>query len=111
MPLTQLARSQWQAYFDRVSSALGAKQVEIEVTGLGLGDQIEAEWIPLFGLSYDPKSDVLSVIAEGIEHRIRHPSQIHVDHEVGWLHSFEATDADGNHHILVLKDPLLLPAG
>jgi hypothetical protein len=110
MPLTQLAKAQWQAYFDRISKALGAKRVQIEVTGLGLGDQIEADWIPLVGLSYDPKNDVLAVIAEGLDHLIRHPKQIHIDQEVDWLLSLEAIDAEDIRHIILLKDPLSLPA-
>jgi hypothetical protein len=110
MPLTQLAKTQWQAYFDRLSKALGAKQVQIEVTGLGLGDQIEADWIPLVGLSYDPKNDVFAVIAEGVDHLIRHPKQIHIDQEVDWLLSIEAIDAEDNRHIVLLKNPLSLPA-
>jgi hypothetical protein len=109
MPLTQLAKPQWQAYFDRVSKTLGAKRAMIEITGLGLGDQIEAEWIPLLGLSYDPKDDVLVVVGEGLKHLISHPRQIHVDHELDWLQSVEAIDAEGNHHIVLLKDPLSLP--
>lgn len=111
MPLTQLAKAQWQGYFDRISPALQGKQVEIEVTGLGLGDLVEAEWLPLLGLSYDPNNDVLAVIAEGVDHMIRHPKQIHIDSDADWLHSLEAIDAEGNHHIILLKDPLTLPAG
>ena len=41
MPLTRPAKPQWQAYFDRVSKALGGKRVEIDVTGLG--HQIETD--------------------------------------------------------------------
>ena len=108
--LTQLAKPQWQTYFDRVSKALGATRVQIEVTGLGLGDQVEADSIPLLGLSYDPKSDVFEVVAEGVDHLIRHPKQIHVDQEPGWLRSVEAIDAEDNHHIILLKSPLALPA-
>ena len=109
MPLTQLAKSQWQSYFDRVSTALGAKQVEIEVTGLGLGHQIEAHWITLIGLSYDVNNDVLIVSAQGIEHWISHPKQVHIDHEMEELHSIEAVDAENNHHIILLRDALSLP--
>jgi hypothetical protein len=109
MPLTQLAKPRWQAYFDRVSKALGAKRMLIEVTGLGLGDQVEAEWIPVLGLSYDPKDDVLVVAGEGLKHLIRHPRQIHVEQELDSLQSIEAIDGEGNHHIALLKDPLSLP--
>lgn len=108
--LTQLAKSQWQAYFDHVSKALGAVQVRIEVSGLTLGDQVQAQSIPLTGLSYDPKDDVLAVLSEGLRHLISHPTQIHVDHEGEWLRSIEAVDAEGNHNILLLTQPLMLPA-
>ena len=45
-------------YFDRVSKVLGPKLVELEVASLRLGDQVEPDWVPLIGLTYDPKSDV-----------------------------------------------------
>lgn len=110
MPIAQLAKTQWQAYFDRISKALGATRVRIEVVGLGLGDQIEADWIPLFGLSYDPKNDLLAVIAEGVDHMIRHPAQIHVDQDLDSVHSVEVVDAEDNRHIILLEGPLALPA-
>jgi hypothetical protein len=37
------------------SKMLEPKQVEIEVAGLALGDQIEAEWLPLIGIVYDQR--------------------------------------------------------
>jgi hypothetical protein len=110
MALTQLAKARWQAYFDRLGAAVRATRVEIEVTGLGLGHQIEAEWIPLIGLSYDPRGDVLAVIAEGVEHLIRYPKQIHVDQELDWVNSIEAIDAEGTHHIVLFKEVFQLPA-
>ena len=110
MALKQISRTQWQAFFDRVSKALPAKQVEIEVSGLGLGDRIAAEWVPLIGLSYDPHDDTFTVSAEGIDHRVPHPKQIHADADADTLRSVEAVDAENNHHIVLLKDPLRLPA-
>jgi hypothetical protein len=110
MPLRELAKAQWQDYFDRVSKTFGAQRVEIEVTGLGLGDQIAAEWVPLAGLSYDPKDDVLTVNTNGLQHRILHPRRIDIDHEFDWLHGIHAVDADGNHHMVQLKEPITLPA-
>jgi hypothetical protein len=109
MALTQLAKPEWQDYFDGVSKVLDAKLVEIEVTGLGLGDQVEVDWLPLIGLSYDPRGAVLAVIVEGIEHNIRHPKQIHVEQDVEGLYSIEVVDSAEEHHILLLKDPLKLP--
>jgi hypothetical protein len=110
MALTQLVKSRWKDYFDRVSKVLGAKLVELEVASLGLGDQVEVDWVPLIGVTYDPKNDVLAVVVEGIEHNIQHPQQIHVEQDVETLHSIEVEDASGEHHILLLKDPLRLPS-
>ena len=110
MPLSQLGKSQWQGYFDRFSRTLGPKRVEIEVTGLGLGHQVQAEWIPLIGVSYDPRNDVVAVVAEGVEHFIRKPTRIEVEHDAEWVHSIEVADAEGNRHTLTLKEPLSLPA-
>ena len=109
MTLTQLAKPQWQSYFDRVAKALGAKLVQVEITGLGLGDQARAESLPLIGISYDPRSDILAVALEGIEHNIQHPKQIHVEQNVESVYSIEAVDDEGEHHILLLRDPLRLP--
>lgn len=110
MPLVQLAQANWQAYLDRVSKALGAQRVTVEVTGLGLGDQLAAKALPLTGLSYDPHDQTLTVFAEGLEHRILHPRSVHVDHDLEVLHSLEAIDGDGNHHIVQLSEALRLPA-
>lgn len=110
MPLIQLGKTQWQSYFDHVSRRLGSERVEIEVTGLGLGHQVEAEWIPLIGISYDPRSDLVAVVAEGVEHLIRRPDEVHIDHDGEWVHSIEVVDAEGNRHIMTLKQPLSLPA-
>ena len=110
MALTQLAKSGWKNYFDRVSKVLGTKLVELEVASLGLGDQVEVDWVPLIGLTYDPKSDVLSVVVEGIEHNIQHPQKIYVEQDVETLHSIEVEDTSRERHILLLKDPLRLPA-
>jgi hypothetical protein len=110
MALTQLEKSSWKDYFDRVAKVLGTKLVELEVTSLRLGDQVEVDWVPLIGLTYDPKNDVLSLVVEGIEHNIQHPQQIHVEQDVETLHSIEIKDASGEQHILLLKDPLRLPA-
>jgi hypothetical protein len=108
MPLQELSRQRWQPFFDEVSKSLRAQRVKVEVTGLGLGDRIAADWIPLDGFTYDPNDDALTVFAEGLEHHIRHPRRIHVDQDLASLHSVEAVDAQGDHHIVLLSAPLAL---
>ena len=57
-----------------------------------------------------PRDDVMAVAVEGVEHNIHHPKQIFVEQDVDTLHSIDVLDADDEHHILILKDPLRLPA-
>ncbi len=109
MALEKLDSAQWKDFFDRVSRELTAKQVEIEVEGLDIGDEIEAEWIPFTGVSYDPRDDVLSIFSENLEHMIRKPKEIWVDIGVDGLHSMEVIDADDHKQIILLRDDLALP--
>lgn len=110
MALTQLARDRWQAFFDAASRAAGAQTAKVEVTGLALGDRIAADHVALAGISYEPADDTLTLFLEGLEHRIRHPRTIHVDQDVSSLHSIEAIDGEGLHHIIQFTAALELPA-
>jgi len=109
MPLARIEKRLWQRYFDHLSAALGARQVEIEIVGPRIGDQPQAKRVALIGLSYDGKGDVFAVIGETLEHNIRGPRQIHVDQELDTVRSVEVVDAAGDHHILTLREPLRLP--
>ena len=61
MTIRKLHKQVWHAFFDFISKLLQGKQVETEVASLALGDQMEAEWLPLLGLVYDPKDDLVEV--------------------------------------------------
>src|SRR3979411_2665921 len=106
----KLEKSQWRAYFDRVSKALIGKRAEIEVASLKLGDQIAAEWLPLVGITYDPKDDILEVALDGVDHLITKPREIYVEEQGLELAAVEVIDAEGVRQIVVLRDPLMLPA-
>src|ERR1700726_2863504 len=107
--IMKLEKSQWRGYFDRVSKALVSKRAEIEVASLKLGDQIEAEWLPLLGISYDPKDDIIEIALEGVDHLIPKPREVYVEENGLELSSLEVIDAEGTHQIIVLKDPMMLP--
>ena len=106
-----LDKTQWETYLDNVAKHLDAEQVEIEVAGLDLGDQIETEWVPLIGISYDPKDDEVSVAVVGAEHLVPKPAEIVVEDNVDGLHWIDIKDGDGHQHIVRLKKPLALSAG
>jgi Family of unknown function (DUF5335) len=106
----RLEKSQWQGYLDGMAQALLGKRAEVEVVSLKLGDQIEAEWLPLLGISYDPKDDIIDIALEGVDHRIQKPREVSLEGEGLELSSLEIVDAEGVHQIVVLRDALMLPA-
>ena len=108
---TNVPRAEWKPLFDRLSKSLLGKRAEIEVASLDLGDQIAVEWIPLIGISYDPKEDRIDVILDRASHAISHPTQIRIDESSAGLSSIAVVDQDGESQVIRLKDPLgLAPA-
>jgi len=110
MAIRKLDKANWRTYFDRVSDLLVGKRAEIEVASLGLGDQIEAEWLPLLGIVYDDKDDIIEIALEDLDHLIRSPREVYIDDGGIALTSLEIVDADGNKQIVQLRDPMMLPA-
>ena len=110
MAAQKIDKSKWQAFFDRLSRGLVGMRAEIEVASLALGDQIEAEWLPLLGIAYDPKDNVLEIALEGLDHLISNPKEVWADAGIGALLNFEVIDGEGVSQIIKLREPLMLPA-
>jgi hypothetical protein len=108
--LRNIPKSEWRSFFDRMSKALLGKWAEIEVAQLDLGDQIVAEWIPLLGVTYDSKDDLLDVALDRLDHLIYRPKEIIVDESPDGLSSVAVVDADGARQVVTFKVPLMLPA-
>jgi len=104
MPLTQLRRTHWRPYLERLSRVLGTERAQVEATGLALPDV--SGWLALEGVSYDAESDTLSLRIAGGELRLPGPRRIDVDAEDEWLHGIEIVDAQGDRHVLRLRAPL-----
>jgi hypothetical protein len=109
MTVRKLENAEWHGYFDRVSKPLPGKRAELGVVSLALGDQIEAEWVPMLGIVYDPKDNMLEIALDGLDHLISEPREIYVDEGAGGLIRFEAIDGAGVRHIVQLREPLTLP--
>jgi Family of unknown function (DUF5335) len=107
--LVSVPQAEWRPFFDRMSKALLGKWAEIEVASLELGDQIIAEWVPLLGITYDTKDDLLDVALDRSNHLIRHPRDIVVEETPTGLASVVVIDAEGARQIVRLKEPLMLP--
>jgi hypothetical protein len=110
MTARKLDKKEWQAFLDGVSKLLEGGQAEIEIASLALGDQVEAEWLPLLGIVYDRKNDIVEVALDGLDHMIHEPREIYVDVDGEGLLSLEIVDAEGARQVVRLKDPLMLPA-
>jgi len=110
MAAQKIDKSEWRVFFDLLSKGLVGTRAEIEVASLSLGDQIEAEWLPLLGITYDPKDDLLEIALEGVDHLINHPTEIWADAAAGELLSFEVIDGEGVSQIIHLREPLMLPS-
>jgi Family of unknown function (DUF5335) len=108
MTTRKLDKKQWRTFFDGISTTLEGKEAEIEVASLRLGDQVEAEWLPLLGIAYDPNDDIVEVALEGLDHLIPKPRDIY--DAPGGLVALEIVDADDVRQIVKLRDPLMLPA-
>jgi hypothetical protein len=110
MTIRKLEKPEWRPFLDVVSQLLEAKEAEIEVASLNLGNQVLAEWLPLRGITYDPKDDIVEVLLDEVDHMIHGPREIYVDNGAGALRSIEIVDAGGAKQIVRLKDQLVLPA-
>src|SRR3954463_16241228 len=109
--LRTIPRSEWRQFFDRVSKAvLLGKWAEIRVASLETGDQILAEWIPMIGVTYDSRDDLLDVALDRTDHLIYHPHEIVIEEGTEGLMSIAVTAGDGTRQIVPLKEPLKLPA-
>ncbi|HXJ03209.1 MAG TPA: DUF5335 family protein [Micropepsaceae bacterium] len=102
-------KADWARYCERLSDVLQANKAEIEVASLELGDQIEAEWLPFLGISYDEKDDVIDIALDGVDHIIEHPRQLRADGNFAGLLTLEIRDSGGGQHLVRLKDALALP--
>jgi len=76
-----------------MAKGLRGKRAEIEVESMELRDQIEVEWVPLLGITYDPKSDIPEIALDGLERLVSKPQQIFVDVRGAGLDSFEVIDS------------------
>jgi hypothetical protein len=110
MATLKLEKAEWHPFFDRMSKALVGKRAEIEIASLTLGDQIEAEWLPILGITYEPKTDTLEIALDGLDHLIEYPNEIYVDATGIELRNIEIIDREGVAQIVRLRDALMLPA-
>jgi hypothetical protein len=101
-----LARAKWRRYCDRVSKAVAGRRAELDVTSLDLGDKVEARWLPLLGVVFDARGDVLEIALDGIGHSISSPREILLEETDRGLVAIEIVGADDTVETLRFREPL-----
>jgi hypothetical protein len=112
------AREQWRSSSKNRSGALtsigcpkplSGKRAEIEVASLKFGDQIERNGCrcSVFPMIQRTTSSRLHL---RVDHLIRQPREVYVEQQGLELSSLEVIDAEGVRQIVVLRDPMMLPA-
>lgn len=107
--MEQISKSEWAELCDCISKRLHGERAEIEVQSLDLGHQIEAEFLPILGITYDRKDDVVVIALEGLAHLIPHPVDIQIKGEGDNIESVFIVDKEGVRHLASFREPLMLP--
>jgi hypothetical protein len=110
MSMRKIDKAEWAAFCDAVSKSLNGKQAEIEIGSLAFGTRIGARSLPLLGIVYDMKNDMMEIILDGLDHMISHPRELCAEIGPGGLTIFEVIDGENAHQIVKLRDPLMLPS-
>jgi hypothetical protein len=104
MAVLKPAKADWRPFFDRISRSLTGRRAEIAIVTPMDGEQIEAEWVPLLGISYDPKNDVIDIILDGLDHRIAQPQSVISEERGRELYSLEIVDRDGVSQSVLVRE-------
>ncbi len=110
MKTEQLGQNEWRPFLERLSKFLEGKRATVEVAGLDIGDQIQAEHAVIYGVVYDPKDNLIEIALEGLDHLIRSPKQVDVAYKGGAVEAIHVRDGEGREQIIRFFDPLMLPA-
>ena len=108
MSMRALARSEWRRYLDRVSKSVPGRSVELDVASLDLGDRVEARWLPLLGVVFDARGDVLEILLDGVGHSILAPREMLLEETERGLVAIEIVAADDTVETLRFREPLCL---
>ena len=110
MATRNIAKDQWHPFFEQFTKAIeDQRQADVEIASLEHGDQLLAESVPLYGLSYDPKGGTFEVEMANLNHRVIRPSEVFVDWQAGGVICVEIVGDDDVRTILRIREPLLLP--
>lgn len=109
MGIRRLEPREWSSFCILMTRGFIGKQVELEIASLEIGSQVQAQRVPLLGMSYDPERDVLELLMGDLDHLIAGPREFYVDDAPMGIVHLQIVDADGVRQIITLRDALMLP--
>jgi Family of unknown function (DUF5335) len=109
MGIQKFDRSKWIDVCATVSIGMLGKRAEIEVVSPADGLLVEARWLPIIGIVYDPVNDTLKVMLDGVDHFVFQPREMYLDFGLGGVQSLGILDNKNAWQIVLLRDPLMLP--
>ena len=110
MTARSIDKVEWGSFCAGLSKALSGSEAEIDVASLELGAQIEKEWAPWLGITYDPADDAIYITLEEADHIVKRPTELLADMDDVNISALQITDAEGIRHMVRLKGLLFLPA-
>jgi len=106
MPRKKLEEPEYEAYFDALSKGMKDQIAEIEIMAVGIMDKEQTDWIPCYGISYDPPEKTISIMCEYIDHHIKKPREVWVKENDAGIAAIEITGGQGYTHLLKFKTPI-----
>jgi hypothetical protein len=110
MPLRKPKKSEWHAYCDHLSKNLANIRSEPVTASLVVNHHRVAEWVPLLGVTYEPKKDLFEIWLQDLEHWIHRPETLYADEGPKGVAAVEIIDAAGARHSLTISHPIKLPS-
>ncbi len=110
MNYREISVTERQIYFDFVSKSISGQQIELEVVGLDIGDQIEKDWAAVEGLSYDSDQNILHIHTQPLSHHVTQLTEVIAVEDGIRVRSICIKDADGNLRIMHFREPLRIEA-
>ncbi len=106
----EIQKSEWRTYFDDFSRDLRDLVATVEVDGVEVGAQIEAERPRLRGITYDDGDDILVIgldssggTGEDLERIVYNPVTIYLASGDGGEMVFDVKDAEGTQTLVSLE--------
>jgi hypothetical protein len=109
MGIQKLDRSKWIEVCAAVSSGMLGKRAEIEVVSPVDGVLIEARWLPMIGIVFDPVNDAMKIMLDGVDHFVFQPREMYLDFGLGCVQSLGILDNENSWQIVLLREPVMLP--